>query len=148
MTPRVDHVLKSLVGELERMAPSVQPAYYSAQLIFMSRLLLGAAESWDGAASGLVEENQALRAIFRDALPLIDDEGLAGRVDAAIMSKDDDLRISVLQASNERMRDMLTELHAFVEQIDSDRGRRANEAIWRELRASVIRRRRSSDMFP
>lgn len=148
MTPRVDHVLKSLVAELEEMAPSIQPAYCSAQLIFMSRLLLGAAESWDGAASSLVEENQTLRAIFRDALPLIDDAGLAGRMDAAIDSRDDDLRISALQACNERMRDVLTELHAAVELIDSDSGRSANEAIWRELRASVIRRRRSSDMFP
>lgn len=148
MTPRVDLVLKSLVTELEQMAPVIQPAYSSAQLVFMSRLLLAAAESWDCAASMLVEENRAIRQLLRETLPLVDDVGLVDRMNAAIETQDDDLRISTLQAFNEDLRHVLTALHAVVELIDSDAGRTANEAIWRELSASVIRRRRSSDMFP
>lgn len=148
MTPRIDLILKSLATELEQMAPVVQPAYCSAQLVFMSRLLLGAAESWDGAASRLVEENNAIRRLFSETLPLLRTGELADRLKASIATNDDDLSTYALQSENEDLRRVLTDLHAEIELIDSAEARDANDAIWRELRASVIRRHRSSDMFP
>ena len=147
MTPDVARVLHSLSAELVDMAPKIQPAYCSAQLAFMSRPLTAAAESWDGAAFDLIEENRAIRRLFTQTLPLIDDADLKARLQAASVSEDENLRISALQAANEAQRLLMIEAHAVVELIDSDAGRDADTAIWREITASVRRRQRTSDMY-
>ena len=147
MTPSVEAVLRSLAAEMAQMAPQVQPAYCSAQLIFTSQLLTAASESWENAAHDLVEENQALRRLFRQLMPLVADGDLVRRLEAGIASTDTNLRISALTACNEELRQLLTDLHAIVELIDTERGREAEDAIWSEIAVSVRRRQRSSDMY-
>lgn len=148
MTPNVDLVLKSLAAELEAMAPQVEPAYCSAQLVFMSRMLVAASESWNGAAKNLVDENVEIRALFADIRPLIASDALRARMDEAIAGRDGDLTISVLQDANEDLRRVVSEAHAHIETIDSGEAQQADARIWRHLSASVARRQRSSDMYP
>ncbi len=147
MTPSVEAVLRNLAAEMAEMAPQVQPAYCGAQLVFASQLLTAASESWENAAHDLVEENQALRQLFRKVMPLVANSDLVPRLQAGIDSLDSNLRISALTATNEELRQLLTDLHAIAELIDSDAGREADDAIWSEISASVRRRQRSSDMY-
>jgi hypothetical protein len=66
---------------------------------------------------------------------------------AAAAGDDSDLRISSLDASNDRLRRALTEAHARVEECAGADARTLEAAIWDELRASVARRRFSSANF-
>jgi hypothetical protein len=50
------------------------------------------------------------------------------------------VRISDLNRSNDRLRRLLIELHAHLEEIDTETARRIETAIWEELRVSTERR--------
>ena len=81
------------------------------------------AESWDAAAHNLVEENRAIRALLGEA------------------GEDTDLRLSALQAVNDRLRRNLIAAHIAAEQA-SDQPRL--DVIWAELAASTERRKLSN----
>jgi hypothetical protein len=82
-----------------------------------------AAEMWDRQAAILVEENHALRALLGES------------------GDDADLRLTKLQAENDRLRAALIVAHAGAEAV----GDQAREAvIWAELVVSTERRRLSS----
>ena len=95
---------------------------------------------WDRAADRRVEENRALRRLFVQVAPEIDDPGLRARLEAASGEEEESLRISDLNRSNDRLRTLLIELHADVEEIDTEIARRIEAAIWEELRVSTERR--------
>jgi hypothetical protein len=120
MTPNVPSVLGELAQLLVRNAqPGVPDAERANALTLSSMLLALAAEVWDGAAERLVQENRALAALLADG------------------AAEGDLRLSVLQAENARLRGLLIEAHIAAETAgDSAR----QEAIWAELRASTERR--------
>jgi hypothetical protein len=129
------------------IAPQVQPAYL-ASAIGMSAGILGMiAEDWDRAASRRVEENRAVRGLFRGAVGLALEAGLAARLAALAEGNDDDLRLSALEAGNEALRAALIELHVAVEAMDGAAAKGLNDAIWRELAASTERRRMSVGTF-
>jgi hypothetical protein len=87
-------------------------------------MILGvAAEMWDRTAQILVEENRAVRALLGET------------------GDDPDLRLSVLEAENNRLRGALIEAHAAAE-ASGDETRA--EAIWAELVASTERRKLST----
>ncbi len=88
-----------------------------------------------------MEENRALRRLFADAVPAVEDAELRGRLEVAATGADGDLKVSALEASNAALRGLLIELHAHVEELESPAARRAEDAIWRELAASTERRR-------
>lgn len=124
MTPEVPAVLAELAGLLMKNAdPDVPPAERASDLTLSAMLLMVAAETWDGAAHVLVQENRAIRALLDEA------------------GEDTDLRLSSLTAENHRLRARLIEAHAAAEQA-GDTARQ--EAIWAELAASTERRRLSS----
>jgi hypothetical protein len=90
------------------------------------------AEEWDRAAARLVAENTAFRALLVRG-------GVAGD-----LGDDSDLRVSALEACNEKLRALLTDLHAEVElRGDAE----LDAAIWEALRASVEGRRIASANF-
>jgi hypothetical protein len=99
-----------------------------------------AAEEWERAASRRVEENEALRALFRDAAAGVADAELGRRLTDAAGTRDTDLRVSALEAGNASLRALLIELHAHVETLDGPAARRVEDAIWAELRRSTERR--------
>jgi hypothetical protein len=127
----------SLLGEV---APAVGVDYLQRNTGISAIMLQLASEEWERAAARRVEENGALRAIFRDAAAVATDAGLRGRLAAAAAGADADLRISSLEAANASLRALLIELHAHVEALDAPEARRLEDAIWSELRRSTERR--------
>jgi hypothetical protein len=100
-----------------------------------------AAQEFDRAASRRVEENAAMREIFRRAVPVVTDIELAKALEAA--GRDEplsDVRISSLQATNDWLRGVLVRLHAHIEEVEGEAAREIEEAIWNELAESTRRR--------
>lgn len=124
MTPEIPDVLGELAALLiKNAAPGVPDAERASDLGLSAQLLLILAETWDRQAHILVEENRAIR-------------DLIGGTGA-----DADLRLSALQAQNNRLRAALIEAQAAAE-ASGDDARQA--AIWAELAASTERRRLST----
>lgn len=133
MIPAVPAVLAEIAGiALRNTMPDVHPADRASSLGLSAALLGMAAEVWDGMAARLVEENRAIRLLLARA-------GEVGLDFAAlVVGSDEDLRISVLKASNDDLRAALIDLHAAAE-TKAAGGLEA--AIWAELVASTQRRK-------
>ena len=124
MTPQVPAVLAELSGLLIKNAqPGVPEAERASDLGLSAMLLAVTAEIWDRQAAILVDENRAIRALL----------GQAG--------DDADLRLSVLEAENNRLRAALIDAQAAAEAA-GDTARQ--DAIWAELVASTERRKLAS----
>ena len=124
MTPSVPDVLLELAGLLVRnAAPDVPPSERASNLSLSAALLGILAETWDGQAAILVEENSALRT-------LLGQDGL-----------DADLRLSALQSENDRLRAALITLQVGAE---ANRDTTMQDRIWAELAASTQRRKLST----
>ena len=124
MTPEVPAVLAELSGLLLKNAQPGQPDAERASDLGISAMLLAvAAEVWDRQAHVLVEENRSVRALLGE------------------VGDDADLRLSVLQAENNRLRTALIAAHAAAEAA-GDAARQT--AIWAELTASTERRKLAS----
>ena len=124
MTPEVPAVLMELAALLMKNAqPGVPEPERVSDLSLTALLLTLAAETWDGAAHVLVEENRALGGLLGEA------------------GEDRDLRLSALRRENDRLRAALIDLHVRAEQT----GDEALQArIWAELVASTERRKLST----
>ena len=147
MKPEVDVVLRSMMTTLLlEVAPAVGDAYVRSNVEAMVALLAAAAEEFDRAAEVRVAENRAMREILRAATEHVPDEGLRARLAAATEEREPSLRIGDLNASNDRLRALLIELHALVEGRDEEWAHRIDRAIWAELRASA--RRRAISFYP
>jgi hypothetical protein len=141
MKPDVEVTLQLIAASLlTEIAPKISDDYTMRNSALAAMLLQIAAEEWDRAAARRVEENRAMRRLFAEAAPEIDDADLRARLEAASGEEDERLRISDLNRSNDRLRALLIELHAHLEEIDSDTARRIEAAIWQELRVSTERR--------
>jgi hypothetical protein len=124
MNPQVPAVLAELAGLLMKNAmPGVPEPERVSDLSLSAMLLAVAAEVWDRQAQILAEENRAVRTLLGEA------------------GDDPDLRISALQAENNRLRAALIDAHVAAEAA-GDEARLA--AIWAELAASTERRRLST----
>lgn len=141
MRPDVPAVLNDHAKRLaERIAPQLT-GFDANSVMMISFMLTMTAEEWDRAASRRVEENAAIRAVFKDAADAVRDPGLAKRIQELAATADTDLRIAALETANNRLRAALADLHAHVESIEGADARRIEEVIWSELRRSVDRRR-------
>lgn len=141
MKPEIDLVLRVMMSKLAvEVAPVIGDAYGRSNVEVMAGLMAAAAEEYDRAAHVRAEENAAMRRIFRDAAASLPEAELRGRLQSAGDERDTSLRVSDLNAANERLRGLLIELHALVETRAEDWARRTNRAIWQELRASATRR--------
>ena len=108
----------------------------SAGAFGMALMILG--DQFDGAVEKLTEENAAIRVIAAQASSRVDGE-LGERLSTAATEQDASLRVSVLQASNDALRSLLIELHAWVEDA-GDSAADLDEVIWSELLRSTQRR--------
>jgi hypothetical protein len=107
---------------------------------YAGALTMVLAQEVDGLADRLFNETEAVAEILRDALPLLEAD-LAHRTHHVIDGRGaPDLRISSLQAANDRVRAALIEVHAAVEALDTPEAIALNERIWDELRESTRRR--------
>lgn len=110
-------------------------------------LMVMISQEFDRAAARLVEENRALRELLTGARSILDDEGLATRVQEAVGAGDDpDLHVAALQASNDRLRAVLIDVQARAEAADGRDFDNLNERIWAELQESTRRRHLSSPL--
>ena len=143
MRPPVGPVAARLATKLSQdIAPKLE-GFNAGNAAMMGAMLQMISEEWDRAASRLVEENVAIRAILRRAADVLGDATLR----EAAAGDDKDLRISSLDAANDRLRRQLTDVHARVEERQGAEARALETAIWDELRASVARRRISIANF-
>jgi len=142
MIPKVPRVLSGIAGSLvTRVMPEVRTPFGQQTTGLAAQLTSMIAQEWDRAAARLVDENTALIGIFDRALPLLPENSLRDRLlEASSLVPGSDLRISALEAENDRLRALLIELHAAVEQIENDEARVLDSLIWDELRESTRRR--------
>jgi len=130
-----------------KTGPALGPGYEQSSALMLTVMLGAVREEVDRAASRRVEENGALRALFRDAAPAVADAALRVRLEEAAAGVDESFVVSDLERANSSLRALLIELHAQVEESDGAEARRIEAAIWRELVASTDRRRLAMGAF-
>ena len=148
MKPDPQRMLELLAGALATdVMPNVQPRYRQTSVAILAGIALAAREEFERAAARRAEENAALRALFGASAEVVRDAGLGARLRAAAVTRDESLRVSALDASNQALRTLLIELHAHVETLVTPAARALDEAIWTELVSSAERRRLSAAPF-
>ncbi len=141
MKPEVQEVLGQLAQTLiADLGPRISEPYGQSSAAVIGMLLTAAAEEWDRAAARRVEENAALRVLFRDAVAVVKGQRLRRRLGKAATAADPGLLIGELARENEALRSLLIDLHAHVESLSGGGARVLEERIWEELRASTERR--------
>lgn len=142
MRPTVSKVLDHTVGNLATEILPVVPTSFRQGLVGAQIALLAAIrEEFDRGAARRVEENDAVRGLFQLAAGLPLEADLGQRLAEAASGAEDALDIPTLDASNDRLRALLIELHTAVEALEGDAARRIESAIWSELVASTERRK-------
>lgn len=137
MRPAVAPVAAFLATRMsQEIAPKLE-GFSAGNAGMIGAMLQMMSEEWDRAASRLVAENAAVRGLLQRAGEVLGDASFG----TAAVGDDSDLRISSLDADNDRLRRVLTEAHARAEERDGADARALEAAIWDELRASVARRR-------
>ncbi|MFP6664201.1 MAG: hypothetical protein VCC00_08385 [Deltaproteobacteria bacterium] len=117
----------------------VSETYAERTSMLFGVLLVMFAEDMDKIVERLSEENEAIRAIFRDAPETIHDRELIARLGTAAATGGS-LRVSVLQAANDRLRAAFIELHAAIEEEKGAPAVALEARIFAELKASAERR--------
>ena len=145
MKPDCDVYLGVLVRDLlEEVAPNLPGAWEQAGVMRHAALLPVVRQELERGVQRRVEENAAMRAVFTQALDAVTDAGLVARLREAAASYDACLLVSALDASNHRLRGLLTELHHYIDLCSAQHTTPAVQAlemaIWRELAASTVRR--------
>ena len=142
MRPDVPRVLNGVAMTLmtEVIAESRTP--HGQQTVGLAAsLLMMTAQEFDRAAARLVEENAAVLAILARAKAAIEDYGLQERIDRELSEvPGQDLHVSALQAETDRLRSLLIDVHAAVEQMTGAEAEALDRLIWDELRESTRRR--------
>ncbi|WP_439816800.1 hypothetical protein [Zavarzinia sp. CC-PAN008] len=144
VTTFLAHVSADLAG---RIAPIVEPRYLKGALGGVAGMISVVADEWDRAADRLARENAAIRDLFRQALPVLGGDPLAGTLAALAEGREPDIRVSTLAAANGDLRRALIDLHAWTEDQQGPAAKALEAAIWRELAASVERRRLAAATF-
>lgn len=141
MRPDPATVLGAIAAAIAAEIPNTPTPFGQQTLGIAAGLAVMLAQDVDRAPARLVEECRTTAAILRDALPLLGGDELAGRIEDALAHDVlSDLRISALQAEDDRLRVLLVEVHARVETLPGEAAVAINDRIWDELRESTRRR--------
>ncbi|MEE3332179.1 MAG: hypothetical protein VX246_15040 [Myxococcota bacterium] len=136
-------VLRSAsIGMLDGSMLGPREGYEQASSLVFGLALGIVADQLETAAADLVEENDVIRGLFREALaiPDVGSADLRTRWEAPGNGSEDSLLVSVLRETNDVLRDLLSELLVAVEAVESADARRLEEHIWDELNRSTERR--------
>jgi hypothetical protein len=117
MKPTPEVVLNNGFAKIVfEMGPALPPGYGqgSASLVGIHLLLL--AQEFNRAADVRVQENAAMRALFADVVPRFHGS-LGTRLSDACKRIDSDLKISALDENNTFLKNLLIDLHAYVEKV-------------------------------
>lgn len=112
-------------------------AFAQGTIALLATVLGMAAREYDRGAEIRVVENAELRALFGELAPLVGDDALKAKLEAAAASKDPSLRISALNEANYALRNLLTE--AMIHAEDRDIGP-AKKRIWAAMKEVAARR--------
>lgn len=135
MKPSIPAAVANLAALLrDDIAPNLT-GFRAGNAGMMAAMFDMVAEEWDRAAARLVAENATLRSLLVRG-------GVTGD-----LGDDSDLRVSALEAGNETLRALVTELHAAVEERGDAEAQSLEDAIWDALRISVESRRIASANF-
>ncbi|MBI2765177.1 MAG: hypothetical protein HYX53_04605 [Chloroflexi bacterium] len=142
MTPEAPKVLNGMASALlVKLMPEVRTPFGQSVAGMAGMLAFVLAQESDRAVDRLHRENEAVAAILRDAAAILPDEALSDRArEAAGTRTPPDLRVSTMQAINDRLRAVFIEVHAAIEDTPGDDARALEERIWEEIRESTRRR--------
>jgi hypothetical protein len=142
MALEVDQVLLGILPTLAVEIPAEfsEDSYAQGHLQTIAALLHFAAIEYERGADTRIFENAEMRRIFASAADSLDDPRMGDRLRAAAATEEADFRMSTLNAANDGLRELLIELHAFVEERETPAARRIDGEIWDLLRSSTERR--------
>jgi hypothetical protein len=138
MKPEVDQILGLSAGQLAgSLAPLLPGTFEMGSASLLGIMMMLSAQEYDRAADIRVAENTDMRTLFKECAPLIDDAVLKTKLQRASQTRDNSLKISMLNSENVELRRVLIALQAHCE----DKGLRdVEKQIWVVLKASAERR--------
>jgi len=111
MKPEVDQILGLSAGQLTgTIAPLLPTVFAQGSASLLGFMMMFAAQEYDRAADIRVAENGDLRALFREAAPLVGDHDLKIALSRAAETRDDSLKVSMLDTANVELRRVLIRL--------------------------------------
>ena len=128
---------------LTDVLPRTEDAYTAADLGMTYSLIDMVAQDYDRAADVLVSDDAGLRAILREAQPLVAEGALRDRIAAALASQADGLRIGQLSAHADQMLKVFIDLHHATETAEEQGAPWAaalNLKLWAFLDSYVAKR--------
>jgi hypothetical protein len=141
MRPTCQTILNSVGMDLAvRYLPKASSDSEKADLILKAFLLGAVAEEFERGAHRRIEENEALRQLFSESIPVVHDPGLKSRLASASETKDTDVHISALDQANNQLLNILIELHAHLDEQEDEESRWLLKKIWEALKDYSRRR--------
>jgi hypothetical protein len=142
MRPDLPIVLRGVAMTLFSQVAPIVPTPFGQQTAGIAGTLASiAGQEVDRLADRLLAENRAIVAVVDAAAPVVTVVALRSRIAVAPAELDTpDIRISTLQAANDRLRALLIDIHAAVELTPGEGARAMEERIWAELVESTRRR--------
>lgn len=138
MKPEVDQILGLSASQLMgTLAPLLPTGYAQGSAQILGIMMMLAAQEYDRAADIRATENDAMRVLFRESAALVGDAGLADALREAAATRDESLRISVLDGENAKLRRLLIRLQIHAEEHAMGTIERK---VWDVLKASARRR--------
>jgi hypothetical protein len=142
MKPEVDLVMQGLAFTLlTEVIPDLHTEYSLGDAAVIAAAMLAAAQEYDRAADIRAAENAEMRALFAEAARMVEDTGLRARLTEASGTCDASLRVSSLNEANDRLKALLIELQAHVEESRAGWAPALEKRIWDHLVEAVGRRR-------
>ena len=134
-----------LEGLADALRDKVQPAvadnpYATEQVRLIGIILTLTAMQVDSLAAVRVAENAEIRTVLDEAAAIVGGEFRA-RLFGAVTDAEPGFKISELDAEGSRLRLLLVELHAALEEVDGVDARAMDQRIWCLLRDMDERRR-------
>ena len=140
MKPDLGRVLQmNGMALLMEIGPKLGADYSSGSLNLMAMMLLVGADEYERGADVRALENRELKALFGDVAPEVGDVQLRGRLDGAAGEAEGSLTISALDAENDRLKKLLIEMQADIEEQTGDKARAMERRIWQVIRAGLER---------
>ncbi|KHK89866.1 hypothetical protein [Novosphingobium malaysiense] len=114
----------------DQIAPQVNDDFAGQAVRMAQSLLRIVARSADDAAHVRITENAAIRVLLGEGAELVQDPAFARRLVEAAESSETGYRISELDAESGRLRTLMIELHAWLEEQQDEACRALDRTIW------------------
>lgn len=137
MSPEIPTILQFSLARLMGGITEHGAAFAQGQMGLIGMMLTLSAKEYERGADIRHTENEDIRKLFGEIAGGVKDAALKARLEEAARSKDESLRISVLNEKNYALRRLLTEAQIYAE----DHGAKdAQTRIWAVLKALAARR--------